>query len=360
MNFHADDHAGDHPGRARDRCQRAPRSGRALALLLVIVPLAGLMGFLVGSSRTESAGPGAAQPAVSPSAATAPAAAPSETRAPSRRAAHEEAVEAASVVADPGVSRHPSGAAPAAPGSARELGPDPGRWRDVMHRLQRGQDDATRLSAARELMDSEAPASVQMRALDVLAELDPASVAGELQRLAADAPGDPRDDAAVVMAIQAVGRRVNAVSACDLQLLFETGSREVQLAATAALALRGDESLSLRLQEERLGDLAHADARVRVATVRELSRLGGSTSLLLPLLADDSGDVRLAVLNAVQRSGDPSALAYIRPLMDDPSEPVRRSAARMVDVMERRLEREQARGQAPGGLVPGLGLDGRR
>ena len=54
-------------------------------------------------------------------------------------------------------------------------------------------------------------------------------------------------------------------------------------------------------------------------------------SLLAPLLADKSDEVRMAALSAVAQSDDPSVLEQIRPLVNDFSELVRRIATHMVE-----------------------------
>ncbi len=65
-----------------------------------------------------------------------------------------------------------------------------------------------------------------------------------------------------------------------------------------------------------------------------------------PLLADKSDEVRMAALNAVAQSDDPSVLEQIRPLVNDSSELVRRMATRMVEMRETRLTRGGA-GELP-------------
>jgi len=74
---------------------------------------------------------------------------------------------------------------------------DPNLMQERMERLRRGQDDATRLAAAREILGDEAAGPMQSRALAVLMELDPDAVLGELQRMADGAAGDPRKSAMV-------------------------------------------------------------------------------------------------------------------------------------------------------------------
>jgi len=218
------------------------------------------------------------------------------------------------------------------------LMPDADHWRESMQRLQRGQDAATRLAAAREILADETVGPLKLRALDVLSELDPTSVASELHELAAGAADDPRQSAIVMSALQSLGSREGVLSAQDLTAFYESGSKEVQLAAASALAARGDESLSLKFQEQRKGDLSHADPLVRAAAVRDLGQVHSQTSLplLLPLLADKNEEVRMAALNAVAQSDDPSVLEQIRPLVNDSSELVRRIATRMVEVRESR------------------------
>ena len=56
-------------------------------------------------------------------------------------------------------------------------------------------------------------------------------------------------------------------------------------------------------------------------------------------LAGKSEEVRMAALNAVVQSDDPSVLEQIRPLVNDSSELVRRIATRMVEMRENRLAR---------------------
>ena len=231
---------------------------------------------------------------------------------------------------------------------------DPEHWRESMQRLQRGQDDATRLAAAREILADETAGPLKLRALDVLSELDPTSVADELHKLAAGAADDPRQSALVMSALQSLGSRAGVLSAPDLTAFYESGSKEVQLAAASALAARGDESLSLKFQEQRKGDLAHADPQVRAAAVRDLGQVHSQTSLalLVPLLADKSDEVRMAALSAVAQSDDPSVLEQIRPLVNDSSELVRRMATRMVEMRENRLARGREGERPLGPLLP--------
>jgi len=120
-----------------------------------------------------------------------------------------------------------------------------------------------------------------------LSELDPTSVTDELHKFAAGAADDPRQSALVMSSLQSLGSSEGVLSAQDLTAFYESGSKEVQLAAASALAARGDESLSLRFQEQRKGDLCRADPLVR-------------------LLADKSDEVRMAALSAVEQSDDPS------------------------------------------------------
>jgi HEAT repeat protein len=327
---------------------RRPGSGRVRSRLLGLWPVAALLAVLLvqltASTGSRTRHGDTARAARPPGPVAAPAPAPEPVPAVS---AGRTPLAAAPVFdhADPdapGSTAVPALGVTPAPGLAanRERA---GR----AERLGRDRDDDTRLAAAREILASEVPEMLALRALEVLAELDPHGAGDELRRLAGRVGEDPLGQALIGSAIQSLGRSAELLTANDLELLFEGGSREVRIAAAAALAARGDESLSLRMQRQRVVELSHEDPGVRAAAVRDLGSLNSRNTLepLLPMLADESGEVRLATLVAVQNSGDSSALERVRPLLDDPDEAVRRAAVRVVEAMERGLERRTARGR---------------
>jgi HEAT repeat protein len=213
---------------------------------------------------------------------------------------------------------------------------------ETMQLLQRDQPPAIRLAAAHEILDAEWGTSLKSRALEILVELEPWSVAGELQSLAASDPGDPQQATLVMAALRSFGKREDVLSGQDLTSLFESGSNEVQLAAATALLSRGDESLSFRMQDQLQVDLKHAEASQRVSALNALGQLQGSSTLVLvtPLLSDPDEQVRLAALRAVGQSEDPAALEHLRILTLDTSEPVKRMATRLLEKGERHLSRK--------------------
>ena len=228
---------------------------------------------------------------------------------------------------------------------------DPKLMQERMERLRRGQDDATRLAAAREILDDEAAGPMRNRALSVLMELDPDSVLGALQKMAEGAAGDPRKSAMLQGAIQNLSRYKDVLSADELTSFYEGGSQQIKSSLARTLAARGDDSLSLRYQEESARNLADEDPRVRSAAISALSALGSESAFALvhPLLKDKSDEVRMAALRSLQGNMDPSVIDHIRPMLDDPSEQVSQTAKRMLERMELRLERQR-----------GLPLDRRR
>jgi HEAT repeat protein len=112
----------------------------------------------------------------------------------------------------------------------------------------------------------------------------------------------------------------------------------VRIAAAATLEGRGDDSLARRYEAACAAELASEDAEVRARAVRDLAQRRSETSvkLLLPLLTDESEEVRLEVLRSMQfvRS-DPALLDALRPLREDPSERVSSMASRIVKSLER-------------------------
>lgn len=224
--------------------------------------------------------------------------------------------------------------------------------RETMRLLQRDQPPATRLAAAHEILDAEWGTSLKSRALETLVELEPWSVAGELQSLAASDSGDPQQATLVMAALRSFGKREDVLSGQDLTSLFESGSNEVQLAAATALLSRGDESLSFRMQDQLQVDLTHAEASQRVSALNALGQLQGSSTLVLvtPLLSDPDEQVRLAALRAVGESEDPAALEHLRILTLDDSEPVKRMATRLLEKGERHLSRKARAAQMKSGL----------
>jgi len=216
--------------------------------------------------------------------------------------------------------------------------------------LRRGNEPAVRLDAARQILALGPDAPLLGMALDVLAELEPQSLVPELQRLASMAASDPGSGTGLAAGIRTLSHREGAISDGELTALYDTGAASVQVAAAASLALRGDETLVDQLVSERSADLAHGSASVRAAAVSDLAATSVSATLptVLPLLSDESAEVRLAVLNAVRFSDDLSMVDRVRPLLDDPDEHVATAARRMVQRMANRLERARA-GQLPGG-----------
>ncbi len=207
--------------------------------------------------------------------------------------------------------------------------------------LRRDQDDATRLATARDILaHSATDGPMVARALEVLGELAPESVAGELRRLLTELPDTPRNQGTLSNAIRNLGMREGILSATDLVAFFEDGNNEVQVAAAAALAHRGDDSLSLGYQERRAVDLASDDPFERSEALRDLTSLQSASTLplLVPMLQDANEDVRLQALTAVQQAGGMDSLDAIRPLLNDSSPRVRRAAERLIETMERRLE----------------------
>ena len=220
------------------------------------------------------------------------------------------------------------------------LGRDSARM-ELLARLRRGQDEATRLAAAREILAGDTQGTPMLvRALETMAELDPDSVSGELHRLIDKlSDADPRLAQTVANAIRNLGRREGVLSPEDLASFFENGSTEIQTAAAATLSASGDESLAVRFQEQCVKDLASEDSLARAQAIRDLAALQSTStlSLLRPLLADEDEEVRLQAMTALRQVGGRSVLEDIRPLQSDPSERISRMATRMVQMMERRL-----------------------
>ena len=331
------------PGRTRGRSLL----GLLLASLIVAVGIGGLamvlgLGEDAGTGRSATvvaAPPGEETPAEDPPAAREPvrglrAPAGSDSKSPEPRpAAVDEARAAPSQPEEAGT----------APAGAFES-PEDGLL-DRLALLRRDQDDETRLEAAREILAGDLQGAATIRALNVLAELDPESVAGELVRLATEAGDDPRANAALLGAIQMIGSRPDVLDAADLRALYATGSNPVQLSAASALMARGDESLALQFQNECADHLASEDPTQRTKALRDLGTLGKpeSLGLVVPLLDDGSRDVRLAALEAVREIDGVGSIELIRGMTNDPDDLVRRTATRTVQMLDRIAERTNRR-----------------
>lgn len=253
------------------------------------------------------------------------------------------------LVSPPGTPQGPAdpdpGRSTTDPVNSEALPFDREQLKDRRGGLRRNQGDATRLATAHEIVAEGGSSPLLGLALDTLAELEPHSVAGVLQRLITADPDNP----VAGTWIRSVGQRPGVFSADALHSLFQTGSRDVQIAAASVLAARGDDSLSVLYQELRAGDLVADQPEVRAEAIRDLAAAGSQASLhlLTPLLRDEDEQVRLAALNGLRQLGGVTVLEQIRPLTQDPAERVRRIATRMVETLERRRdmlrEREQRR-----------------
>jgi len=86
-----------------------------------------------------------------------------------------------------------------------------------------------------------------------------------------------------------------------LTSFYAGGSQQIKLSLATTLAARGDDSLSLRYQEESASNLVDEDPKVRSAAINALAALRSESALALvyPSLKDESDEVRLAALHSL-------------------------------------------------------------
>lgn len=343
---------GYHVTPVQSRTRRDPESGRAFGLVAGGILAIGAIGFVTWQLESTPSTLGEMDEPVA-------AASKDDDREANDVASTAFGLDVAapSRIDAPPVSRAPVERGPAraasatnTPARSAKLGV-PGRedWRQMRERLRRDQDPAARLAAAREILDDAKAGKIGPLiglAFDAIATLDPSSVPGELQSLI-EASAERPDGIGLGNTIRNLGQRPELLASTDLAYFFDTGAKDVQIATAAVLASRGDETLSLRYQEQRAGDLTHEDHRVRSDAVRDIAELRSPATLpaILPLLEDEHRDVRLQALNAVRDSRDPTVIARVRSLADDPSERVRQTATRMLESLDRRLDRERQRAE---------------
>ncbi len=214
--------------------------------------------------------------------------------------------------------------------------------RELMRGLMRG-EPAERLALAHGILAEQSTGTMAHRALEVLVELDPLAAVAKLHELAAESTDDPRRLKVNSSMIERLGRQDGVLTDEDLSTFFASGEPGVRAAAASALEARGDDSLVREFIAERTdeltGELAGEDERSRTQALRELSTLRSPATkqLFISLLADDSEQVRLQAVRSLGRHGaDASVLDELRPLLEDPSDRVRRAAARVVEMSERR------------------------
>jgi len=213
-------------------------------------------------------------------------------------------------------------------------------YRALAVQMSAGSDDDDRLGTAQQVLAAHGTTDANNLLLDlslaVLAELDPDSIPATLNELQQSSPEGSESDAVLAQALGSLARHHDVLSSEDLSSCYESGSRQMQLAAASALASRGDDSLSVRLQERCTDELGHADGEVRAAAVRDLAaqRSPALLELLVPLLDDAQGSVRLQSLRALERSDDPAVMQRVRSLVEDPAPDVRRAAQRAVMFMD--------------------------
>ncbi|MFT5052069.1 MAG: hypothetical protein ACI8QZ_003501 [Chlamydiales bacterium] len=323
------------------------RSGHGHALGLSLLVLAGLgllyAGFRIGRSSKDAAAEDRAL-AVAPDPrpkdegqSTVPD--PRDTRVHVPREIVTPAPVAAREIAqDPNASPEPRGNPGLNPGH------DPQERMARLRQLRRGEDPAARLALAREILAEDSTDPLTVHALQTLAELDPSSAADEIRRRLAKTTDDPRGRGTMAMVIGMLASNEQALTTADLASFYEQGDRSVQLAAAQALRTRGDETLSMRLNEQCKLDLTSEDAQVRSEALRQLAstRTEGNQSLIIPLLADPDEQVRMQALRSLsQASSTADVLDHVRGLIDDPSLQVQRSAQRILQNMQRRNELRQ-------------------
>ena len=326
------------------RAAAARRPGSARVLIVVALVAVGgvlylLFGFGAGRTQRGSAdgpvAPRAEAPVEAPAADARELAATADELVPGRRA-------------EPAPAPPAPDAAEFAPAPAETLADDvergPGELMERIRKLRRGEDPSERLALAREVLAEDQTSPMTLHALEAIAELEPESAAEELRRLIERGGEDLRARGVAASAIRMLGRYEDALDSESLAAFYELGENDVKLAVASTLEARGDSSLSVRYQEACAERLTSDDDRVRAEAVRNLSatRSDAATNLILPLLSDDSEEVRMEALRAVaQGRRDPGVLDELRPLLDDPSERVSRTASRIVESLERRLEAER-------------------
>ena len=191
------------------------------------------------------------------------------------------------------------------------------------------------------------------RAIGVLAELDPHAALARLREL--DGTEDPRALRLDGSMLRRLARAEGVLSDADLAGFFEDGSFDLRSSAAEILSERGDPSLVDRLIAEQSEILAEGDESARAEAARRLSQLNSpaATEVLTSMLEDESEEVRLAALQSLARPSPDEdgesvveTIDRLRPLLEDDSELVRRTATRILEGMERRVQLRQARLEA--------------
>jgi len=211
------------------------------------------------------------------------------------------------------------------------------RQRETMRALASGQPEE-RLRLARDVLAEDGIGPLTMRALSVLAELEPRSAVSELRQRVDEAGGETSGLGMAASILTQLGRVDGALTSEDLRAFFDTGTVDVRVAAAKILAERGDDGLVTRFLDDCAAALDDGDTETRLEAVRKLAmfRTPESFALLAECFEDPADEVRLQAVRSVGfGTQDPAVIEALRALEDDPSEPVRRAAERQLEMLER-------------------------
>jgi HEAT repeat protein len=163
--------------------------------------------------------------------------------------------------------------------------------------------------------------SVEVEALRVLADLDPATGSEAFLDAARATPLDAVDASIVLRIAEAVYERR-------------------RIAIHGLGYTRSDAARALLAGADGISD---PDPRLRSAAVRALGVLGGShaPATIAPMLADPNRDVRLMAARVLGLLGDAQSIAPLLPLLDDAMAGVRAEAAQSLGYLEADAARER-------------------
>jgi HEAT repeat protein len=217
---------------------------------------------------------------------------------------------------------------------------------EEMRKLRDAPDDATRLALARQMLKEDNPMAV-MSALRVLADLAPKEAMALVDQMVAKA-GDPNDpnswqvDRAIATLTDGKGATgLGTDLDAKLREWYSRGDADLKRTTARSLESRGDAGPMQQLVASYRSDLGSADMGKRTRAVDNLGRTRSKEAVpsLVPMLADDSPEVRLGALDALRRTGTDAAIASVQPLLNDPVAAVRDRATRTIESL-RRGERE--------------------
>jgi hypothetical protein len=188
---------------------------------------------------------------------------------------------------------------------------------------------AARAQAARRLLAAPDD-GVRLYAAQVLLEIDfeeGARAVSSIVDAVRDRPGSLRT---ATRALALLGRSRDTRADAALRSYLDDGSPLLRVKAAKLLEERGDPGPIGRATEQLLRGLESRDHRERMESLALLGVATQRSALpnILPLLSDESSDIRSRAVQTLARFDDPSLTPTILPLLNDPMPQVRTAVAR--------------------------------